>query len=110
MIYLATSVVVITGPSGFGIAFADSNTKNPDITRTTVIRTVARVLVLFFCFRCMCGGFYCAFCRYNKPHNEIEQEARPSSDKKCDKYNARDNRVNVEVFGQSAAYASNFSI
>lgn len=64
---------LITGPSGDGNVIAENNTKTPDAISATDVSMVTIVFELLFCVGSMCGGFDFAFCRYDKPHDNIEQ-------------------------------------
>ena len=66
---------LITGPFGAGSVIAENNTKMPEAMSATDVSMVTIVFELVFCVGSMCGGFDFAFCRYDKPHNEIEQES-----------------------------------
>lgn len=61
------------GPVGVGSIVAENNTKTPEAMRATVVRIVTIVFELLFVVGCICGGVYFAFCRYDKPHDKIEQ-------------------------------------
>lgn len=101
---------VITGPVGVGSIVAENNTKTPEAINATVVMIVTAVFELFFCVGSMCGGFDFAFCRYDKPHDEIEQEPRARAYNERDEDNTWNNRVNIEVIGKASADTCDFSV